>query len=83
MAHVWRVIGYYLGIPDTSNFVQDSFEQTLELLKEMFQKIYVPSILRIDAISLMMSKNIAAAFGLDYHVIVYAAMLRKLKFLQL
>ena len=72
------MIGYYLGIPDSSNFVQDSFEETVDLLRDMFRKIYIPSLLRIDSVSLMMSKNIAAAFGLDYHVIIYAAMLREL-----
>lgn len=72
------MIGYYLGIPDSSNFVQDSFEETVDLLRDMFRKIYIPSLLRIDTVSLMMSKNIAAAFGLDYYVIIYAAMLREL-----
>lgn len=70
-------MGYYLGVPDSSNCVLSSFDQSLELQKSMLWKIFVPSILRIDDVSLMMSKKMADAFCIDYHVMIYTTLLRK------
>jgi hypothetical protein len=35
LAHVWRVIGYYLGMPDTSNFGRKTLEETKHLLSQV------------------------------------------------
>ena len=70
-------MGYYLGMPDESNFVQDSFPKTRSTIAEMFQKLFVQSMLRSDDVSMVMGKNIATAMGIDYHVMMYQSLLRK------
>jgi hypothetical protein len=77
LAHVWRVMGYYLGMPDESNFVQNSFVKTQSTISEMFDCIFVQAILRSDHVSMVMGKNIATAMGIDYHVMMYQSLLRE------
>jgi hypothetical protein len=82
LAHVWRVMGYYLGMPDESNFVQNSFVKTQSTISEMFDCIFVQAILRSDHVSMVMGKNIATAMGIDYHVMMYQSLLREYFLLQ-
>jgi hypothetical protein len=77
LAHVWRVMGYYMGMPDTSNFVQNNFRKTRNTLVEMFRRIFVPSMLRTNKVSMIMGKNVASSMGIDYHVMMYQTLLRE------
>jgi hypothetical protein len=80
-AHFWRVMGYYLGMPDSSNFVQNNFQKTRNTLEQMFRRIFVPSLLRTNKVSMIMGKNVASSMGIDYHVMIYQTLLRELSFL--
>ena len=81
LAHVWRVMGYYLGMPDSSNFVQNNFQRTRNTLEQMFRRIFVPSLLRTNKVSMIMAKNVATSMGIDYHVMMYQTLLRESSFL--
>ena len=75
-------MGYYLSMPDESNFVQNSFSKTQSTVREMFDRIFVQAILRSDHVSMVMGKNIATAMGIDYHVMMYQSLLREYFLLQ-
>ena len=71
-AHLWRVIGYYLGIKDEYNLLRlDTLEATRSLLTDVNNQILIPALLDLDEMSLHMIKMFSRAFYRDYHVIIY------------
>jgi hypothetical protein len=77
LAHVWRVIGYYLGMPDESNCVGKCFDQTQKTIRQMSKSIFVPMYLRTNRISILMGRNAAKALFFDYYVTMYITLQRK------
>lgn len=71
LMHVWKVTAYYLGVPDRANLVQNTLEQTRQLLLEIGHEIVVPAFLHIDPIAIHMGKKVAMSIHMDYHVLVY------------
>ena len=70
--HVWRVIGYYLGLKDEYNLARlKNIEDTRDLLIDLGNEFVIPSFLNLDSISLHMLKSISEAFGIDYHLAMY------------
>ena len=70
--HLWRAIGYYLGVEDGNNPVLSSLEETRALARMYYDRILKPCMLHLDKQSLYMAKTAATIKpGLDYHVIVY------------
>ena len=53
--HVWRVIGYYLGLKDEYNLARlDNIEKTRELLVDVGNQIIIPAFLHLDSVGLHM-----------------------------
>lgn len=72
LAHVWRVIAYYMGVDDDSNLVKKNLQQTKELLLDVGYRIVMPALLQMDSASIIMAKNVTNAFHFDFHVCIYA-----------
>lgn len=71
--HVWRVFGHYLGIEDRLNVAKfDGDLPRLErLLRELTMNLVVPGLLNPSLEGITMSKTVAKAYGVDYHVMMY------------
>ena len=70
--HVWRVIGYYLGLKDEYNLARlETIDKTRELLIELGNEFVIPAFLELDSISLHMLKSFSAGFNIDYHIAMY------------
>ena len=61
-----------MGVEDVANLVKDDLIRTECLLWDIGYFIIVPAILHLDPTSIIMGKNAAKAFGVDYHVVMYA-----------
>ena len=70
--HVWRVIGYYLGLEDPYNLARlETIEKTRALLIDLGNEFVIPAFLHLDSISLHMLKTFSEGFGIDYHLAMY------------
>jgi hypothetical protein len=70
--HVWRVIGYYLGVEDQYNLARlETIGETRALLIELGNEIVIPSFLHLNSISLRMLRSFSEAFNIDYHLAMY------------
>jgi len=67
--HLWRVHGYYLGISEENNAVQETVEDTKVLAEIFLDRILRPCMLHITPESMYMAK--VAFPSLDYHVSTY------------
>merc|ERR1719500_1123018 len=67
--HLWRVHGYYLGISEENNAVQEAVEDTKVLAEIFLDRILRPCMLHITPESMYMAK--VAFPSLDYHVSTY------------
>ena len=66
---MWRVHGYYLGISEENNAVQETVEDTKVLAEIFLDRILRPCMLHITPESMYMAK--VAFPSLDYHVSTY------------
>jgi len=73
-------MGYYLGIPDSSNICRESLDKTKSILKAIIDEIVLPSVLNTNGTSVLMAKNITDAIGMDYPMLVYKVLQRKFIF---
>ena len=69
--HLWRVIGYYLGVEDQFNAVRSTLSETRKLLLEIGDEVILPSVIHMNATSIHMAKCVTSAYGIDYHLLVY------------
>merc|ERR1711994_914253 len=70
--HVWRVIGYYLGLEDQYNLARlETIEETRSLLIALGNEYVIPVFLHLDTISLHMLKTFSEGFNIDYHIAMY------------
>jgi len=67
--HLWRVHGYYLGISEENNAIQETVEDTKVLAEIFLERILKPCMLHITPESMYMAK--VAFPSLDYHVSTY------------
>merc|ERR1712212_1123087 len=67
--HLWRVHGYYLGISEENNAIQETVEDTKALAEIFLDRILRPCMLHITPESMYMAK--VAFPSLDYHVSTY------------
>ena len=67
--HLWRVHGYYLGISEENNAIQEAVEDTKVLAEIFLDRILRPCMLHITPESMYMAK--VAFPSLDYHVSTY------------
>ena len=67
--HLWRVHGYYLGISEENNAVQETVDDTKVLAEIFLDRILRPCMLHITPESMYMAK--VAFPSLDYHVSTY------------
>jgi len=69
--HLWRVIGYYLGVKDSCNLAKmETLEEGRALLLEVGHKLVVPAMLNHSQEALHMSK-VAGGKMFDYHLALY------------
>jgi hypothetical protein len=69
--HMWRVIGYYLGVQDKYNIVRPTLSETRSLLMEIGHLVIIPSMINLNKTSLHMAKCICRAYNIDYHLSIY------------
>merc|ERR1711963_289085 len=69
--HMWRVIGYYLGVEDKYNPVRETISETMSLLWDIGHEIILPSLFSLDGTSIHMGKCVTKAFNADYHLSIY------------
>ena len=70
--HVWRVIGYYLGLEDQYNLARlDEIDRTRSLLIDLGNEFVIPAFLNLDSISLHMLRIFSLGFNIDYHLAMY------------
>ena len=70
--HVWRVIGYYLGLKDEYNLARlKNIEDSRALLIDLGNEFVIPAFLNLDSVSLHMLKSVSEAFNIDYHLAMY------------
>ena len=69
--HMWRVIGYYLGVEDRFNAVRSTLSETRKLLLEIGDELILPSVIKMNTTSIHMAKCVTKAYGIDYHLLVY------------
>ena len=67
--HLWRVHGYYLGISEENNAIQETVQDTKVLAEIFLERILKPCMLHITPESMYMAK--VAFPSLDYHVSTY------------
>jgi len=67
--HLWRVHGYYLGISEENNAIQETVQDTKVLAEIFLERILKPCMLHITPESMCMAK--VAFPSLDYHVSTY------------
>merc|ERR1711994_856628 len=67
--HLWRVHGYYLGISEENNAIQETVEDTKALAEIFLDRILRPCMLHITPESMYMAR--VAFPSLDYHVSTY------------
>ena len=69
--HMWRVIGYYLGVEDRFNPVRTTLSETRKLLLEIGDELILPSVINMNSTSIHMAKCVTKAYNIDYHLLVY------------
>lgn len=69
--HMWKVIGYYLGVEDRFNVVRSNLSETRKLLLEIGDELVLPSVIHMNTTSIHMAKCVTKAYGIDYHLLVY------------
>ena len=69
--HLWRVVGYYLGVKDCCNLAKlSSLEESRKLFLEVGEELIVPSMLNYSPESLHMAKVTCGKF-FDFHLSLY------------
>ncbi|CAH0550651.1 unnamed protein product [Brassicogethes aeneus] len=58
LIHVWRVIGYLMGIEDRFNICRESVEETTEICNLLIEKVFLPEIEKRDPNFIEMSMYI-------------------------
>merc|ERR1719300_481590 len=69
--HLWRVVGYYLGVKDSCNLAKmETLEESRKLFLEVGEELIVPSMLNYSPESLHMAKVTCGKF-FDFHLSLY------------
>ena len=69
--HLWRVVGYYLGVKDSCNLAKlPCLEESRKLFLEVGEELIVPSMLNYSPESLHMAKVTCGKF-FDFHLSLY------------
>ncbi|XP_060532412.1 uncharacterized protein LOC132705661 isoform X2 [Cylas formicarius] len=56
--HLWRVVGYVLGIENRFNICRNSVEETRQICEKLIQKVFVPHVGKQDKDFLKMSEHL-------------------------